>query len=455
MTDQGHVDTQVKQPSPVPEALRPAVDLFEDAHQHWHDAAGAYHAPSEFRRHVEALVQASRNVTWRVQAAKAELPERFDEWYAPWQALMKADPQLAWLKDARLDIVHKKGLETASACVVRVIESYLPPEAVLLTLPPDTGTADVLRKAVRQIPEEWRPYVAIEVTRRWEVPSLPGSELLSVFAHCLHVLDALLLYVRELAAHPVPEDPAAFLATVLSPPCMRVDPSFVPLTFEADTGNLIRISGEHRQPDVTPEESAKRYRVRPEELPQRGDDLVETAVAFHEMARRIYKKDGNHIPMVTLFGPGDDSEAHVLLARDKREKFMMWHEIGHRVAHLGYESFVFTTEIWKAKLSGVPMPIPNDFEGVEGRLEALHTFYEHLDGTRGHLDSPIVRHLGRAFLKRATHEREADARSAEFALPVRAAWSRLPTAGDGTRASSSKPHATGLSEEEGRDSATR
>lgn len=338
-------------------------------------------------------------------------------------------------------MVKRKGLETSSKCIVRVINSYLPPETTLLSLSPGTPTAEVLRRALRAIPDEWNPHVAIEVSRRWEVPNMPHRELLSMFAYCLHVLDALLIYVRELDAGPVAEDPATFVSSVLPPRCMLVDPSCVPLTFEADTGRQMRLSAELSESGVEPEEAARRYGFEGKLSPRRGAALRDVAEQYHEMARKIFKKDGYHMSMVYLFGPGDNAEFHVLLPDNRRDKFMMWHQLAYRVAARSFRSLIATSEIWMAETKNIPFPVPTDLKGVQGRREGLQTYYGAQNGTGGSFVSEVFRLLGKAYLKKPVHE--ALPESAEgFALPIRAVWKRMPASPvDGTRSSSADSHA--------------
>ncbi|HZP31343.1 MAG TPA: hypothetical protein VFC99_20495, partial [Acidimicrobiia bacterium] len=77
---------ELRRAPPAPPALGAAQAAFEDAHHLWHAAADAYHDPEPFRRHTEACIQALRNVTWRLQAAKTDLPGDFDAWYGQWRA---------------------------------------------------------------------------------------------------------------------------------------------------------------------------------------------------------------------------------------------------------------------------------------------------------------------------------------------------------------------------------
>ena len=389
---------ELRPPSPTPPALEPAVIAFDDAHQLWHDAAESYHEPAQFRRHVEGLIQDLRNVTFRLQAAKHDLPG-FDTWYRPWQELMRADEQLRWLINARNDIVKHTGLKTDSYARVSLITSYLEPDRILLRLPVGTPTHEVVDRARSSLPDEYRQHMAVSLTRRWAVPGRPQDEVLTLLAHCVHVLDALLLFVREMVADMDPGPPAAFLASVLRPTCMLITPSLIPRHFEADTGEEFHLGTEPMQsvPGFVPNERYGTPTVAL--LTELSGDPIERGRAFHELARTIFKTDGVYYPTVQLRRPDGRWELTVPLAEDKRDKFLMSHALGARVAAVGHDALVWTAEVWMARPEAAMGPYP-DLSAVPDRQEAIVTWVETIDGRREQTASPIIRDdLGAAYLK--------------------------------------------------------
>lgn len=403
--------------TPLPDALGPTAAAFEDAHQLWHEAADAYHDPEDFRRRAEALVQATRNVTWRLQAAQGQIA-RFDDWYPDWQELMKADDRLRWLNDARIDVVKRGGLRAGSFAVVRIIDSYLEPKKQLLRLPASTPTTDLVTQSQRQIPTEYRQHIAIEVSRRW-VPEGRREELLWLIADCLHVLGALLVYVRAVIEERPPEEsPRDFLGLVPRAECMLFDPSWVPLLFEADTGEEFDIAFAPRGLDpALSEASAKRYKSAPR---IDATDPIERAGQLHDLARTIFKRDGYYAPMVELRGPKpDDVAVFSMLPTDKRFKFMMWHALGKEVRLHGYTAVIATNEVWTAPQPDIVEPY-HDVEQSPGRGEALVTWVDTQAGDARMILSLIVRHLGKPFLKsaQAQIQRTEDG----FLSPLQRAW---------------------------------
>jgi hypothetical protein len=407
----------------VPDALRPAVDALNDAHAHWHDAVDSYHEPEDFRRHVDAAVQSLRNVTWRLQSMKDQFGDDFDAWYGPWQDLMRADPLLVWLNDARIEVVKRSGLNPNSLALVRIIDSYLEPETTLLSLPARTPTDRVVAAAQARIPEAIREHVAIEVLRRWEVAEQDDAELTEVLAHCWHVLDALLVYAAELLRGESPELSPEFVATVEVPKCMNgPNPSGIPLVVEADT---LEPFGEEfvRSPrnEADVQRAVDCYGARSLPVPSPEDSLAKRAEKLHVQTRNMFKKDGHAVPVLHLYGR-DGAMVVVMTSRDKRDKFLQWHRIGHLVLDRGFDSFVFTSEVWLAPVPDVIVPYP-DVENMSGREEALVTNYADSAGNVGNIMSPIVRVLGKPFLKKMGSDAVADVPGEEnFVSPVRRAW---------------------------------
>lgn len=410
---------ELRPPAPTPVALQPAVAAFEDAHQLWHDAAETYHEPQTFRRHVESLIQALRNVTFRLQASKGKLPG-FDAWYGPWQELMRADEGLRWLIDARNDIVKHTGLKTDSYAMVSRITSYLEPDRVLLKLAAGTPTAQVVDRARASLPEQYRQHMAVSLVRRWAVPGRSQDEVLTLLAQCLHILDALLLYAGDVVAGCEAGSPSAFLATVQRPSCMLVSPAMIPRYFEADTGEEFYVARKQALAgrDLAP--IIERYGETALAAVLSHDPL-ERARQLHSMARTLFKRDGHHIPLAYLRHPDGKWELIVVWAEDKRDKFLMWHAIGARVAAEGNDAVIFTSEVWMADRSWAPVPYP-DLSTVQGRQEAVVTWTETFDGRGETITSPIVRNLGKAYLKPLirrciTHDSEPG-----FMAPIRRAW---------------------------------
>lgn len=338
--------------TPTPEALEPTVELHSDAHEAWHEAFDAYHDPREFRRRIEVLIQTLRNVTWRLQAAKKSLPG-FDDWYPNWQNFFKDNREMRWLNEARLDVVKRSGLASSSRALVRIIDSYLPAWARVWELPAATPTSAVLGQVRSSIKEEVRPYTAVEIYRRWEVEALPGAELLSALGRCWHLIEALVVYSIDAANGAVPnENLEDFLLSIQKPICMQVDPALLAIMIEADTGEPI-VAGQQflRRDDRLTEQAAKRYGSTAVDMSQ---EPVPLAKALHELARRIFSRDGDHVPVVWFRLPDKSWEMLVHMPADKREKYVFWHAYADYVAAAHVDAVIHTSEVWRLKASAAP-----------------------------------------------------------------------------------------------------
>lgn len=136
-----------------------------------------YQDPDEFRTQVNACIQALRNSTFVLQSEKDRIDD-FEAWYEPWREVMKADPVMHWLHDARTKVVHRGDLETESRLRVRLIATYddataelesgLPDPNLEMELEPLASMAEALEKVSRlSIPERVLKQATLSVERRW------------------------------------------------------------------------------------------------------------------------------------------------------------------------------------------------------------------------------------------------------------------------------------------------
>lgn len=400
-----------------PPTLEPALQALEDAHETWHDAYEAYHDPARFRRAVEALVQTLRNVTWRLQSRKYEFKD-FDSWYVPWQEYMRQDVRLSWLNEARVDVVKRSGLNSASFARISVIDSYSYSPPTVFEVPITTSTAEIVRQAQTQIPREIRPYATIEVARRWQAPNFPDQELLSVLAHCWHVLDALLIYGWEVHQGSEPkETPGDFVRTVEVPGCMLIPRDVLPILVEADTGNEVELGWEKAEYDKEKAQKAtERYKLEPGPI---SNEALEAGQELHDQARTIFKKDGTHVPILYLRAPAGEWEPRVVLTEGKRHKFLLWRRVAHEVAYRGHDAYILTSEMWVAPMDELSRTPYFHAESHPRRREALVTSVEAADGGGKEWCSEIVRFMGKAFLKKPI---QMEVHEGGFSMPIRRVW---------------------------------
>lgn len=164
-----------------------------EAHRLWHQCLSNYFDPEGFRTNLNATIQSLRNLTFALQAEQKGIPE-FDEWYPTWQERIKADKVMKWLNDARVEIVHRKDLETKSIAVVKV-HGYYDIAELILNVYPFLSSEAITKYAKEKILENSNQLQAsiIEecvatVERKWVVDSLPNWELLDAVRHCFVLL---------------------------------------------------------------------------------------------------------------------------------------------------------------------------------------------------------------------------------------------------------------------------
>ncbi|WP_331723115.1 hypothetical protein [Nocardia sp. NBC_00511] len=200
--------------------LNAAEARLREVHRHWHDCARSYQDPEDFRVALNSTIQALRNVTFALQAAKSAVPN-FSSWYEPQQTTMRADKILRWIVDSRNKVVKQGDLETHSRLNVAFVIDYTD-EADLIAreqrtwdeflrcdyanmrestaqVPVGMSAAEILSD-LRQLdlPLMVRQRASVLFERRWVSADMPGYELLTVLAHAYGRLRELVLNCHEL-----------------------------------------------------------------------------------------------------------------------------------------------------------------------------------------------------------------------------------------------------------------
>lgn len=119
------------------------------------------------------------------QAYKDDL-SGFEAWYEPWQAAMKSDSTMKWMRDARTEVTKRRGLAANSRARARITSSYLPPGVVAEHNVDPTMPNEVIAAAIAtRITAADRRRALIEVTREWEFepPGFDGGSRLLGFHH--------------------------------------------------------------------------------------------------------------------------------------------------------------------------------------------------------------------------------------------------------------------------------
>lgn len=175
-----------------------AEQRLADAASFWLRAHKCYFDPDEFRRNVQASIQAFRSVTWLLQKEKDAIPG-FEPWYSKRQEVMRVDKRLRWLVIARNRIEKQGNLLTKSKFVVEYISGLSPSKKQVLDLPPSTRPKNIAKAIAATYPAAARTDGAVlKLSREWIDSELPEEELLSLLVYSYSCLHELLIEAHQL-----------------------------------------------------------------------------------------------------------------------------------------------------------------------------------------------------------------------------------------------------------------
>jgi hypothetical protein len=350
-----------------------------DAYNLWQLAAASYEDPDTFRMYLNALLEATRNITFMLQSEKAVIPG-FDEWYPDWQETMGRDVALVWARDARTQVVHQGDLETHSTAHVRVQASWEEPPITTFDVPPHVPTTAIAsRLAEQEIPEDVRRGGVLTVERRWVVDELPNHELLDVVAHCLDIIRQLVRAAHRRAGSAMDSVDDDQMHPVVTREMRTV-------TVNLRTNEILR--SDFREVTLVPEEeTAKHYGPFPE-APRGTNDPLAWADYYMEMGRLMLAKDGFHTMIAFLFHDHQRPQMLSTMPEDQQGKYLFMQQVANTVQRTGATGLVFTAESWMAKADDVPPgKRPAD---VDTKLEMLTVTAARADGATRVLASPFT-----------------------------------------------------------------
>lgn len=422
---------------PLPSAWEPLLQVaqaLEEAHYFWHQCQASYHDPSSFHANLNALIQAVRNVTWRLQAHREEIPN-FDAWYEPWQAEMRSKHAMRWLKEARNQVVKRKGLETRSRATVSITFSYLQPAERTLDLPAALPTPVLVARICASVPPERLGYALVEIDRRWEVDDLPGLEILDAIADCFRVLLALVDDAqRQVRGVDPAEDPSSATSRTALPECLRWSDDLRKIRINPATGETYE--WERRwmpMPEAIKRVASDRYGIRETARAAgriEGDDPLAYAGFLVDVARRVLKKDGYHQMMLFLHRPEGGYSYEVYAPQDQLDKYVMWADVAKKVEQHGYDGFIHISEVW---IGPVEVAGPGPYPRVAHRREGLQIAAASAHGRQATWLVPFKKRFGKVVLGKTEKLEDFEL---GFAAPVIRAWkarSRSRSASSGTQ----------------------
>jgi hypothetical protein len=349
---QNHVGLADFSRCPIPKTHRRLIE----AHVLWHQTLQQYHQPEFFHANLNATIQALRNVTFVLQAEK-EAVTNFEEWYAPWQERLIANPLLRWLKDARNIVVKQGELETNSTAVVKLVtwRDHILTETIV---PPNIPPSLILRNIPllelinnNKVSPGDAKNAAVVIERCWRVPDLPDREILEALAEAYGVLSNLVLdahvLLREFSCISSESDHADFPSAhhrtgMLG--CMTLGVEDRTHQFEMSTGQELNTVG-FRAPAPTPQQidsAAARYGLKKNNRIanwQESDPIIFAEHVLHT-AKRILRKDRYHHRMMFIRAGLGDWRLIGLNAANRTEKHLLMRMIARYVESVGADALI-------------------------------------------------------------------------------------------------------------------
>ncbi len=405
-----------------PEAVSSVREVLDKATYYFDECRRNYHDPREFIFSLNTLIQDLRNITFRVQANKKELSD-FEQWYEPWQSLLRANSTAKWAIEARNRVVKKEGLAPSSRATVTLVNSYLCPFKTSLSLPPCLTTQQAVSVVAESTPAEQLEGSTLIVERHWEVDTLPDQEILAALRELLHIMVLLVLdFEARVAGKATPPPGEIVKAIPNSCPALTEDDYQIvvdPTTFE-EKGLVTRDAPNCLEDPDFKQKVVKRYGTSRMSHTDNPDDPLEFARALLPQARHLMRTDGYHTTLLWLHHPEKSWQMISTYFGNQTDKYFFWHEVAKEVAAEGVDGLVFMSEAWTQQLDrwdrmGQPLPLAKKSSAGEG----LVVWAASADGRLLYLFTPVRRFLGLTLLGETVEEETG---LPGFISPIRRVW---------------------------------
>lgn len=392
----------------------------------WHQCRRTYHEPLEFKANLSSLIQTMRNVTFRVQSLKDDIPA-FETWYEKkWRNFLKNHPYTQWINKARIEVVKKSGLDYKSRAKFKIIYSYEEPFLKEQEVPPYYSTAEIIESAIQSIPKEILNTCLIEITRFWVVEEFPDVELLELTREVFKIFEAMRYDLQKLLCGEETNDPETLVNKVtihrlLMPltendRCIKVNPS---------TGAIY----EYETKIVTPStENFQNIKNHYPGLFKQGkfpyldaENLISFANTMASIAIKGLKRDKYHQTILWLRTKKGRWFLIAQFPEDKLDKYILWHRVAEFVEELKADALVCIAEAWMAPIEEfIKQAKTRHIAETKRRIEVLHIYAEDIEGTVHSIFIPFKRFMGKIF----TQKPIIDQTPVNFTMPIRKVWSK-------------------------------
>lgn len=305
--------------------------------------ANEYHNPTSFIANADALIQALRNFTFYLQSKKGDVPN-FDDWYLPWQELMKANPYMRFIVDMRNSIV-KQGINTAKSHALIVL--YTDYTQTLLEKRMDIySTSDDIKKEITALTNK-QPILK---------HATGGIHRVYIFNYAkkddLEVFDT--LFYCTFFIQKIFEDFKNFIKTGDIQPQLSdvkapwVDVSDFAITFAVKDGSNLNFNKvEVKRDDKAIEEYLKRFGDIKLKHDITSDDIPEQLKANIELAQINRSRFEELLPTLKYHSSIDDTwEAMFPVLHSRAEKILFWENFSNTVNAYKIDKLFLTVDAW-------------------------------------------------------------------------------------------------------------
>lgn len=328
----------------------------------------SYFEPSEFRRNLNAAIEALRSSTWVLQEACRAL-EGFDPWYEERQSELRGDLLMRWLVDARNRVVKEGDLGGHSHARVTPYRGWYSEPFSETEVPPETKPHDYAQAIASFVPDFARIEEGIlRVDRRWVHNLLPDQEVTEVLEHCCRALLKLYgAFITKFGGSGSAELEAA------SQSLINVKRDWMGCWMKPHSGELSWSAMMPQKLDSDCHDEARaRYGPSLEAPPdlELQTPLQKQCGNFFHTALTILRVDGHALPFAFIVDGEGALHHHWLFMHDRAEKHMVYRKIAEHARQLEARSVVIVNEAWMAPAAGLLMHAKNRKDRIEALIVA-------------------------------------------------------------------------------------
>lgn len=337
---------------------------LDHVHKHWHQAFDNYFNPEEFLFAAQSCIQTLRTVTFLLQSKKREL-EGFDKWYEPWRTRMREDEIMRWSVVARNQIEKQGDLETESTVSAEIVASHLDELPIAKV---STSICDAVDDIFSNVPRALlRDHIlehgTLKVERRWVESNLPHVEVLEATAHVYGFLSLIISDAHRAFGLPtfdqiqIDHEGDVEVLNADRPhlngrlPCMVALSEHRSIHVSLKTGEEVGfVRYVHSPTEEHLLAAAEKYGLDTTAKEGHLDDhsIEILATHFFDMARTVFIKDGYHVFMALLIGPGNTAVPMELRTAERSDKYLMMRIVADEVERSGADAVIFINEVWRA-----------------------------------------------------------------------------------------------------------